>query len=74
MGVYQDFSNVHVYLTTSKSSTGESIRCALSGVISCYVILFQSVNYENVRVFVCTYLYTQAYTPRELCIQTYPNI
>ena len=74
MGVYQDFSNVHVCLTTSKSSTQEYIPCAFPGVISCYMMLFQSVNYENVRVFVCTFLYTQANIPRELCIQTYPNI
>ena len=25
-------------------------------------------------VFVCTLLHTKAYTPRELCIPTYPNI
>ena len=67
----QDFLNIHVYFTISKSRTGEFIPDALSGVISCFIFI---PFVASIRVFVCTLLHAKAYTPRELCIKTYPNI
>ncbi len=77
MGVHTSLSNIHVFFTISKCRTGETIPNALSGVISCDLMSCQNVNCEISRVFLCTVLYTKAYTLREFCIHfswTYPNI